>query len=440
MRAFRQTAAAFLGRHELLILLLLAPLFLFPMKLTVVALLSLPLLWTCARTVGSSVITRTPLDGALLLLAIMLLVSVYATPDVTYSLPKIVGLIYGIVCFYAAVRWATQSPDRLGLALLAFIFAGSLFAFIALLGTNWLSKVPYLAEVSRKLPHSIRGLPGAAEGFHPNAVGGTLVFFIPLQLTMLASTWRKEQIGLIPWIPRPGLVAIFAQLAALALTTGALLLSQSRGAWLGLAAGLIGVLLLHRKWTQKVFLGLLLLGAVLLVVAGPEKAANLVTAEVGAGMKDNTTSRLELWSRAIYGIGDFPISGMGMNMFRRVMPVFYPSFTTPPDLDVAHAHNHLLQVALDLGFPGLVAYLALWLGAGSMLLMVIRLAEDQWMKDAALGLSMGLASHFIFGIGDSVPLGAKIGIVFWMVLALVVSLFLRVCSQGSGARKETADD
>lgn len=440
MSAVYQTLAVFLGRYELMILLLLGPFFLFPTRLTVIAVLSLPILWVCVRKTGRSVITRTPLDGALLLLVTMILGSVYATPDVSYSLPKIVGLVYGIVCYYAAVRWAMQSPDRLELALAAFIFAGSLFAVIALLGTNWLSKIPHLVEVSQKLPHLIRGLPGAAEGFHPNAVGGTLVIFIPLQLTMLVHLWRKAPIARASWIPRQRLLVISAQLAALTLTTGTLLLSQSRGAWLGFAAGLVGVLLLHRKWTRKLFLGLLLLCTVLLVVNGPERTANWVTAEMGAGMTDNKTSRLEMWSRAIYGISDFPITGMGMNMFRRVMPVLYPSFTTPPGFDVAHAHNHLLQVALDLGIPGLTAYLALWLGAGCLSLKVFRTAEDQWMKDAALGLGMGLVSHFIFGIGDAIPLGAKIGIVFWIVLALVVSLFLRVCTQGTRVKKEAAND
>ena len=49
-----------------------------------------------------------------------------------------------------------------------------------------------------------------------------------------------------------------------------------------------------------------------------------------------------------------------MNAFRKVMPVLYPMFLSSPDFDMAHAHNHLLQVAIDLGIPGLVAYFALW--------------------------------------------------------------------------------
>ena len=36
--------------------------------------------------------------------------------------------------------------------------------------------------------------------------------------------------------------------------------------------------------------------------------------------------RLEVWSRAIYGIQDFPFTAMGMNTFRRIVHVLYRLF------------------------------------------------------------------------------------------------------------------
>jgi putative inorganic carbon (HCO3(-)) transporter len=76
---------------------------------------------------------------------------------------------------------------------------------------------------------------------------------------------------------------------------------------------------------------------------------------------------LEVWSRAIYGIQDFPFTGMGMNAFRKVVPVPYPLFTVSPDVDIRHAHNEFLQAALDLGIPGLIAFITLYIGAFWML-------------------------------------------------------------------------
>lgn len=61
--------------------------------------------------------------------------------------------------------------------------------------------------------------------------------------------------------------------------------------------------------------------------------------------------RPELWSSALYGIQDFPFTGMGMNTFRQVVHVLYPLFSISPEMDIGHAHNEFLQAGLDLGIP-----------------------------------------------------------------------------------------
>ena len=61
---------------------------------------------------------------------------------------------------------------------------------------------------------------------------------------------------------------------------------------------------------------------------------------------------------------------MGMDTFRKIMPLRYASATAPPYQNVGHAHNFLLQVGLDLGVPGLVAYLSILIVAGVLLVLV----------------------------------------------------------------------
>jgi O-antigen ligase len=131
---------------------------------------------------------------------------------------------------------------------------------------------------------------------------------------------------------------------------------------------------------------------------------------------------MELWSRGIYGIQNFPLTGMGMNTFRKVMPVLYPTFLTSPDFDVAHAHNHLLQAGLDLGIPGLVAYISIWMVASALLVAVYRRSKDRVYTIVAGGLGIGLIAHFVFSMTDAIGLGTKVGILFWLTLALVTAL------------------
>jgi putative inorganic carbon (HCO3(-)) transporter len=141
--------------------------------------------------------------------------------------------------------------------------------------------------------------------------------------------------------------------------------------------------------------------------------------------------RIELWARAIYGIQDFPFTGMGMNIFRLFVHSLYPMYLAEPGADIGHAHNLWLQAALDLGVPGLAAYLGLWLGAAALLVRAWRAAGpggEGALRSAALGrpivlgLGGGLLAHLIFGLTDAVALGAKPGLVWWLMLGLIASL------------------
>ncbi|MDD5468994.1 MAG: O-antigen ligase family protein, partial [Anaerolineales bacterium] len=138
---------------------------------------------------------------------------------------------------------------------------------------------------------------------------------------------------------------------------------------------------------------------------------------------DTFEGRLELWSRAIYGIQDFPFTGMGMNTFRKVVSALYPLFTISPESDIAHAHNEFLQAALDLGIPGLVAFLALYIGAFWMLVNIWRnVPTFNLQRATVLGLGGGMLAHLLYGLTDAVALGAKPGVLFWMLLGLIAGL------------------
>jgi putative inorganic carbon (HCO3(-)) transporter len=113
-----------------------------------------------------------------------------------------------------------------------------------------------------------------------------------------------------------------------------------------------------------------------------------------------------------------------MNGFRRVMPVMYPTVFGPDSIttDPAHSHNQLLQAALDLGLPGLIAYLAIWMGAAALLYTVARRKRNPPHRLVATALAAGILAHFLFGMVDAIPLGSKAGVFTWMMLGLVVGL------------------
>jgi O-antigen ligase len=124
--------------------------------------------------------------------------------------------------------------------------------------------------------------------------------------------------------------------------------------------------------------------------------------------------REPFWMAGIKTIKEYPLSGIGMNRIRLLPSVGYES---------SHVHNQLIHTAAELGIPALVAYLAILIGAGWMCYKVWLQSGVGWMRAAALGLGAGQMAHFVFGMGDSIPLGAKPGVFFWFSLALITAMF-----------------
>lgn len=417
-------AARFIDRWHWLVLLLAAPLLLLPTPATSPALLVLPGLWAAAVVSGRPGLPRTPLNGVLLMLGVMFLVSVFVTFDMALSLSKIASLLLGYGLYFAGVRLLTGADEawRAGLLLR---LAGAALAVVGLVTVDWLDKVPALNAIISRLPEGVRGLPGAEEGISPNAVAGTLLLIVPMQLTLLSRrlSARAAPPAADPLARRPGLWLLL-ETGLLVMTGGVLLISQSRAAWAGLAAALLVLLAWHgpraRRW---VLVGLALVGGGLLALAATGALPGLVEYFVGGDLGLKLAQRAQLWSYGLLAIRDFPLTGMGLNVFRVALPVLYSAYDIPRDFDFSHAHNQYLQAAVDLGLAGLVAYLALWLGLGWALWTAERRASDPWLRALIRGLGVGLAAYFVFGLGDAISLGSKLGVFFWSAAALSIGLY-----------------
>jgi len=161
-------------------------------------------------------------------------------------------------------------------------------------------------------------------------------------------------------------------------------------------------------------------------VAAPSAAWRFIqTNTASAHMLSTVTmdQRFEIWSRAQYAIADFPFTGPGLDAFQHVMPLMYPLFQTHTGRFIPHAHSEFLQVALDLGLPGLVAWLALYIATFSMLWRVLRCGHDGLARSLALGSGGALVGHLVFAMTDSSVLDAKPNVVFWVIVGLSVALY-----------------
>jgi putative inorganic carbon (HCO3(-)) transporter len=220
----------------------------------------------------------------------------------------------------------------------------------------------------------------------------------------------------------------------LAVTMG-LLLTQSRSALVALAAVLVVMVVLRFK--RAGYLVLLLAFGVCVCVYWGATDSVMGSLSIGEGHFDgvqhNWEGRKELWQRAVFIAQDFSLTGIGLHTFPIVLDLFYPLFLIGPDSRMPHAHNLFLQVAVDMGMPGLVAF---WMLLGAWGCMVWELLK--WTAPAlpaaefrffVVGLSGGLMAHLIYGLTDTIALGEKAGIVLWVNLALTVSLWQLIRAQ-----------
>jgi tetratricopeptide (TPR) repeat protein len=161
-------------------------------------------------------------------------------------------------------------------------------------------------------------------------------------------------------------VLALLSLLPLGVAAAALLLTASRGAWLGLAAGVgaaaIGWIVLRRAgagsrarrgWAVGLLLALGLSSAALFALAVTQPQLVRWLGSVGGGV---STSRPDLWRDMLALVRDYPWTGSGLGSTLMVdatyVRLLHVGF-------IYHAHNLFLQVAIEQGVPGLVFFVAI---------------------------------------------------------------------------------
>ncbi|MBN1274319.1 MAG: O-antigen ligase family protein [Candidatus Aminicenantes bacterium] len=410
-------------------LLLTAPFFLFPSFRTIWLLAFVPLSLMVRRMTHGRIFSQTVTDPALLVLALQMGIGCFLVPDLVFSLPKITGLAFGLLVFYYLATFM-ETEKRLKLGLAGLFSSGLGFSLIGITGMSWdydslvfsivrllginLDKTAYTRKVIpalNKIIPSIRwDLPGAEAGFNANAIGGMLILVLPLGWA-LGGLYVRQKKRRNAFLESRMIGAIW--IAASIVLSVVLFLTLSIAAWAALFLGVWIVFFSRRAKFISLTLGVILLGVVLVVFQGEVKrAVDRVSIELDY---EKIEQRLEWWSVGLETISQNPVFGTGMNRMRLHPKIGFKR---------AHLHNHFLQTAAEMGLPALIAYLSLLMAAGLMCFQIQKRAGPAWIKKTALGLGCGQVAHFFFGWIDSIPLGAKVGLVFWMSLGLITALYI----------------
>jgi len=192
---------------------------------------------------------------------------------------------------------------------------------------------------------AIRGIEFRVQGTlgHFMTYSGVLMLFALFALGRLLC--RRDRVVVTAW-----------RWAAFALMVAALVLTQTRTAWVGFA---VGAALLVALRDRRL---LLLLPAAALVVwlVAPEPARERVRSLV-EGRDVTAAERLYMWRAGLDVVRDFPLTGVGPGN----LPQVYTPYKHPGDPWLAsrpfsHLHATPLQIAAERGLPGLAVWLWLW--------------------------------------------------------------------------------
>jgi O-antigen ligase len=218
----------------------------------------------------------------------------------------------------------------------------------------------------------------------------------------------------------------YKMLAIVAFGLGAagLLLTASRGGWLGfaLSIALLCVAALQRGWlSPRVILTMAIAAAVLSLLFGTTVLARLTGDDAGAA-----ASRIPLAQIALRIIRDHPLLGVGVNNYTTVLE----TYITAEHLDVYRftVHNKYLLVWAETGLIGLVTFL------GFLFALILRgwkvwMRRDRLLSPLALGFAVavvGQMAHMFFDIFHGRPQLQML----WIVAGLVTAMYFMDRSAG----------
>jgi O-antigen ligase len=176
----------------------------------------------------------------------------------------------------------------------------------------------------------------------------------------------------------------------------ALVLSLTRSAWIGAAAG-VAFQLSRRDYR---WLGLIPVVIALTLAVAPIQLTNRAYSIFDA-QDETRRDRIAMFQMGVEMIRDHPVFGVGPDMVRRVYPRYRP--ITAIQAENPHLHNVPLQIAAERGLPAL----AIWIWfIGSLLVglfEVLRRGRQRLLAAAAIGAvcSMLVAGMFEYNFGDS---------------------------------------
>lgn len=368
---------------------------------------SMPLAGICMWTLLSVVIKsvyderfrwkREGLGAALILFLAVLFVScVFSFARVNSLIVWCMYLVF--ISFYFAIINTVETRTQLFGLLRLFVISGALVALYGVMqyAFGWTTTNAWIDEEMFE-EDTMRVFSTLA---NPNVLGEYLLLVLPVSAVFVLKDKAKS---MSKWV----------YLAATGLIFLCLILTQSRGCWLGFMLTVaIFVTFYEGRWWALIPLALCVIPFII-----PQTIVDRL-ASVG-NMEDSSTSyRVYIWMGARGILRHYLAGGIGMGeaAFNQVYPFFsYNAIIAP------HSHNTYLQLLVEGGIPALGAFLAVVIVYLRKTREIYAARDKKSLTSAmSLALGAGVCGFLLQSMFDYTFYNYRVMAVFFMVMAMTM--------------------
>ena len=345
------------------------------------------------------------------------------TNNNSFNLPKTdlnIPLLFFIVLSILSVTVTTQHPDisartffrkTMEYVIIFFMMAEVITTkkrltniLIAMLASSFIVGLDGIyqnimeVDLLRKFP-LYAGKVTASFQFSNNLAGYLITILpIPISLVIHKATNKKIRLSLI-----------FLS----ALLVICLLLTRTRGAWLGFILALFFVCAFNGK--KAIFAAILFL--IILVIFSPAAIKDQIKSLTSLNTDVSTDDRIIIWSTAWQMFKDELFFGHGLGTFMSVFGRYKPYDYN----EIVYAHNCYLQMAAETGIFGLLIFLWFVLKLFKSAILKLLKSKDKLLKATLIGITGGILAYLAHSFVDTHLYSLPLAVLFWAMAGLAAA-------------------
>lgn len=374
---------------------------------------------------GKFCFNHSPLNLPILSFLSIGVISLFWSNSFMVSLKELPLFLAGPFLYFIIIN-NINNEQQINRILNAVLFIGSLFGIYGILQYQGIDFSFWRGNVARQ---AVAGLFG-----NVNYFAEYLIALLPLAVSLFLVTSVKFKKILL-------LVGILAM-------GGSLMLTFTRGSYLGFGVSLIFMFLLfvicrgksfikdNRKFFIVIFLAIIIIIS-LIVIPNPLNKPGTVISKIKSRISvaqliqgHNIKRRIATWKFTLMMIKDRPLQGSGIGTFKYNSLRYQAEFFSQGDnrslypYGIAfNAHNEYLQLWAEMGIIGLGIFLWMVIGYFYYGLKFLRKIKDNYKQGIIIGLMGAVMAVLVDGIfGFPLHLPATV-LVFWLFLGLTLTVF-----------------